>query len=145
MAPDEQTILNLRRDLSLQIARHVRRARKSRAVMADRLGIPVLTLRHILHGRLGSVSLDHLIRIAVRARLKFVLQVGREPSEAGAFVQFARNGARTKSQLQPSCEPTRSIVSALTPSERLAVQLRLSELLFQPNPVAGRDRCDTLG
>ncbi|MEZ5458403.1 MAG: hypothetical protein R3E65_03415 [Steroidobacteraceae bacterium] len=143
MVRDEQTLLNLRRDLALQIARHVRRARKSPAVMACRLGVAESTLRSILNGRVSSVSLEFLIRVAVRARLKFVLQVGRAPSEAGAFVQFARNGVRTKSQ--PSCAPTRSIVSALTPSERLAVQLRLSELLFQPNRVAGRDRCDTLG
>lgn len=145
MARDEQTIVNLRRDLALQIARHVRRARRSSAVMAERLGVAPSTLRHILHGRVSSVSLDLLIRVAVRSRLKFVLQVGREPSESGAFVQLARDGARKKSQPQPSREPTRSVVSALTPSERLAVQLRLSELLFQPDPAAGRDRRDTPG
>ena len=141
MARDEQTILNLRRDLALQIARHVRRARRSSSVMAERLGVAPSTLRHILHGRVSAVSLDLLIRVAVRARLNFVLQVGRKPGEAGAFVQFAGNGART--QPQPNCEPTRSMATALSPSERLAVQLRLSELLFQPNPVAGRDRRDT--
>jgi transcriptional regulator with XRE-family HTH domain len=66
---------------------------------AEKLGIPQPTLSKIANGRTEELSLELLIRIAVRLGLPLVLQTGTAPEEAGVFVRaqpVESTGARSK-------------------------------------------------
>lgn len=131
MAPDLATIRALRTDLALQIARHVERSGQSQVLMAKRLGIPQPTLSKIVNARVSDLSLELLIRIAVRAGLALVLQTGMEPAEAGVYV--AGTPLPRRLQLSKLADDARDAlaldVQRLTPQQRLEAQLRHSELL----------------
>src|ERR1700683_1962209 len=83
---DTRTVHALRSDLALQIARHIRRSGQTQATAAKRLAVPQPTVSQIMHGKVSQLSLELLIRIAVRAELPVVLQTGKDAEEAGAFV-----------------------------------------------------------
>jgi predicted XRE-type DNA-binding protein len=131
-APDIATIQALRSDVALQITRFVRRRGLTQLVAAKLFGVPQPTLSKIVNGRVADLSLELLIRIAVRAGLPVVLQTGQVPEEAGAFVSRERTPARagTGSRLADSArasliERTRH----LTPEQRLAAFLEHTQLV----------------
>jgi predicted XRE-type DNA-binding protein len=138
MESDAATVLNLRRDLALQIARCIEASGMSQSAMADWLGIPQPTLSRIVRQRVDAASLELLIRVAVRAGLPVVLQVGREPGEAGVYAGraaavSARSAGRTQTSAlgeRAQAEMTQAAL-ALSPTQRLEAQLRHSELLAQ--------------
>lgn len=133
MRPDDATVHVLRADLALQIARHVARVGDTQVAAAARLGVPQPTLSRIVNGRVGELSLELLLRIAVRAGLSVILQVGTEPGEAGAYVSPGRSRSRTR----PSAlgERARSALlddaARLTPEQRLEAAVRHSALLAE--------------
>jgi predicted XRE-type DNA-binding protein len=132
MSSDDATIQALRSDLALQIARHIARSGESQVHEAKRLRIPQPTLSKIMNGRIEEVSLELLIRVAVRAALPVVLQTGTVPEEAGAFVCMREKapGARLPSKV---AEEARDDLIAharrLTPAERLEAHVRHTELI----------------
>lgn len=131
MTSDVATIHALRADLALQIARHVARSGQTQVAMAARLGIPQPTLSRIANGQVAELSLELLLRIAVRARLPVVLQTGAEPVEAGAYVTGARLTQRQHfSKLgEVARDASTESVAGLSPEQRLEAQLRHSGLL----------------
>jgi predicted XRE-type DNA-binding protein len=129
---DLATIQALRGDLALQIARHVARGGANQLVAAKQLQIPQPTLSKIVNGRVSEVSLELLIRIAVRAGLPVVLQTGRVPEEAGAFVSVPRASgpARQPSRLADQArDDLATSVRRLTPEQRLDAHLKHTELV----------------
>src|ERR1700691_904193 len=83
---DTRTVQALRSDLALQIARHIRCSGQTQVAAAKRLGVPQPTVSQIMHGKVSQLSLELLIRIAVRAELPVVLQTGKDAEEAGVFI-----------------------------------------------------------
>src|SRR5579872_238261 len=86
MRPDFETVHALRSDVALQIARYTERLGISQLAAAKRLDVPQPTLSKIVNGHTSDLSLELLLRIAVRAGLRITLQTGVIPQEAGAFV-----------------------------------------------------------
>jgi len=130
--PDQATIQALRSDLALQIARHVTRQGQTQSAAAQRLAIPQPTLSKIVRGQVEAVSLELLLRIAVRAGLLVVLQTGKQPAEAGVYVSGIATSkpARIKSRLAEQAQQAASeSVRHLTPQQRLEAHLKHSELV----------------
>ena len=95
---DAATVLALRSDVAYQIARRLRQLRLSQLTAARQLAIPQPTVSKIVNGRVADLSLELLIRVAVRAGLPMTLQTGQMPEEAGAFLSArSRLGARSPS------------------------------------------------
>lgn len=133
--PDDlATIRALRGDVALQISRSICTRNLSQSAAARLLGVPHSTLVKIVNGSASGLSLDLLIRIAVRAHLSLVLQTGTVPAEAGAFVsgrvQALRVGARSR-VVERSRDELLTAARAMTPEQRLNVQLEHSELLAE--------------
>ncbi len=131
---DTATIRSLRLDVAYQIARRAEQLGTSQRARARALGIPQPTLSKIVNGRVSDLSLELLIRIAVRAELPLTLQTGNVPAEAGAYVaSSASPGFRIYTS--PSSEASRNTLSAsgrrLTPEQRLDAFLEHSQLLSQ--------------
>ena len=132
--PDQATVQALRSDLALQIARHLGRDGQTQVATAKRLAIPQPTMSKIMRGQVEAVSLELMLKIAVRAGLCVVLQTGKDPAEAGVYVSgiTTSNPARTKSRL---AEEARHAVSesirSLAPEERLEAHLKHSELVTE--------------
>jgi predicted XRE-type DNA-binding protein len=132
--PDQATVQALRSDLALQIARHVGRDGHTQVVTAKRLAIPQPTMSKIMRGQVEAVSLELMLKIAVRAGLSVVLQTGKDPAEAGVYVSgvTTTNPARIKSRL---AEEARHAVSestrSLAPEKRLEAHLKHSELVTE--------------
>jgi predicted XRE-type DNA-binding protein len=130
--PDQAAVQTLRSDLALQISRHVGRDGQTQVATAKRLAIPQPTMSKIMRGQVEAVSLELMLKIAVRAGLSVVLQIGKDPAEAGVYVSsIARSKpARIKSRL---AEEARQAVSesirSLTPGQRLEAHLKHSELV----------------
>jgi predicted XRE-type DNA-binding protein len=129
---DVSTIQALRSDVALQVARYLARQQLSQAAAAKQLRIPQPTLSKIVNGRVSELSLELLIRIAVRAGLRLVLQTGAAPEEAGAFldggVQPAQQGPRSK-LADSAREAVLATARAMTPEQRLQAHLKHSELV----------------
>lgn len=132
--PARAAIQVLRSDLALQIARHVGRDGDTQVAAARRLDIPQPTMSKIMRGQVRAISLELLLKIAVRAGLSVVLQTGKDPAEAGVYVSGITTSkpARTKSRL---AEEARHAVSesvrSLTPEKRLEAHLKHSELVTE--------------
>lgn len=137
MSSDTLTIHALRSDMALQLARFVQRDGASQSAAAKRLGIPQPTLSKIIRGQVESLSLELLIRIAVRAELPLVLQTGKDPAEAGVFVSNALPGDVSAGRPNRSAvnESARAAlqagVSKLTPAERLEALATHSKALIE--------------
>src|SRR6202050_2924629 len=103
----------------------------SQLATAKLLGVPQPTLSKIVNGRVADLSLELLIRIAVRAGLPLVLQTGRAPEEAGAFV--SRERTATRSRTGSGAGAARASVlertPQLTPDQRLAAFLEHTQLV----------------
>ena len=99
---------------------------------AKLLGIPQPTLSKIANGRVSDLSLELLIRIAVRAGLQLVLQTGAAPEEAGAYVSGAARAAAqgTRSRLADGARNALLATARdMTPEQRLHAHLKHSELV----------------
>jgi predicted XRE-type DNA-binding protein len=139
---DALTIQALRSDVALQIARFMEREQLSQAAAAKRLGIPQPTLSKVANGRVADLSLELLIRIAVRAGLLLVLQIGAAPEEAGAFVSGALPESRQGVRSKLADEARDELVAAargMTPEQRLLAHVKQSELVAKLHR-AGRGR-----
>jgi predicted XRE-type DNA-binding protein len=140
---DVSTIQALRGDVALQIARFLERRNLSQAAAAKALRIPQPTLSKIVNGRVTELSLELLIRIAVRAGLQLVLQTGAVPEEAGAFVGGGapRASRGTRSRLAEGArDATLETARGMTPEQRLHAHLKHSELVTSLHRAGRRSR-----
>jgi predicted XRE-type DNA-binding protein len=129
---DVATIRRLRSDVVLQIARFLTRQQLSQAAAAKLLRIPQRTVSKIVAGGASALSLELLLRIAVRADLHLVLQTGAVPEEAGAFVSGALPTARTGMRSKLADDARDALLAtarAMTPEQRLNAHLQHSELV----------------
>lgn len=131
LPPDEATIQSLRRDIALQISRIAPRLGSTQMAAAKQLGVPQPTLSKIMNGRVSDLSIEFLIRIAVRAGVPITLQTGHLPEDAGAFVsKLARGSADSRSKLADIARE--SLIASerrLTPTQRLEAFLEHNQLL----------------
>jgi predicted XRE-type DNA-binding protein len=128
----DETIRALRSDVALQIARITMRSDTTQTGAARRLGIPQPTLSKIVNGRVSDISLELLIRVAVKAGLPISLHTGRAPEEAGAFVSAILGPAPPSPRSQIGDAARESLLQAerrLTPSQRLEAFLEHNQLL----------------
>jgi predicted XRE-type DNA-binding protein len=131
MPPEVETVHALRSDVAHQIARYAERLGISQLAAAKRLDVPQPTLSKIVNGHTSDLSLELLLRIAVRAGLRITLQTGLVPQEAGAYVALGRPfsartfpskiAARTNASLKDS-------LRELTPAQRLEAFLEHNQL-----------------
>jgi len=136
MPPDFETVQALRSDVALQIARYTERLGISQLAAAKQLDLPQPTLSKIVNGHTADLSLELLLRVAVRAGLRITLQTGTIPQEAGAYVAASRPSrdrtfpskiaARTQASLRNS-------LRELSPAQRL-------EVFFEHNQLASELR-----
>ena len=129
---DTATVQALRGDVALQISRFLARRGLSQAAAAKLLRIPQPTLSKIANGRVAELSLELLIRIAVRAGLQLVLQIGAVPEEAGAFLTGpmpdARQGMRSR-LAEDARDELVATAREMTPEQRMHAHLKHSELV----------------
>jgi predicted XRE-type DNA-binding protein len=131
-APDIATVQALRADLALQLGRFAQRVGVSQVAAAKQLGLPQPTLSKIINGRVSDVSLELLIRVAVRAGLPITLQTGHVPEEAGVFSSGARLRSARRIRSRVGDAAHQSLIgseSRLTPSQRLQAFLEHNQLL----------------
>jgi hypothetical protein len=88
-----------------------------------------------VNGRVTDLSLELLIRIAVRAGLPIVMQIGNVPEEAGAYVSASSATSDTvlpKSQLaQDARDALVDAARKLTPEQRLDAMLQQTQLVSE--------------
>ena len=142
MNADLATIQALRGDLALQIARAVRARALTQTEAAEELGIPQPTLSKIANGRTEELSLELLIRIAVRLRLPLVLQTGTAPEEAGVFVRARpAEGTGTRSKLAEAAhEAHAESARHLSPEARIDAVLEHGRLVTALRDAGRRER-----
>ncbi len=131
-APDIATIQALRIDVALQITRFMRRRGLNQLAAAKLFGVPQPTLSKIVNGRVADLSLELLIRIAVRAGLPIVLQTGQVPEEAGAFVSSERTPTRSRTGSRLADAARASLIERtrhFTPEQRLAAFFEHTQLV----------------
>jgi predicted XRE-type DNA-binding protein len=129
---DEATVKLIRCDLALQIARVARRAGDTQTIAAQRLGIPQPTLSKIINGRVSDLSIEFLLRVAVRAGMAITLQTGHDAAEAGAFLSGLRRQGLQAPSSRLAEEARRSLIQSvqrLSPTERLEAFAEHNELL----------------
>jgi predicted XRE-type DNA-binding protein len=140
---DVLTIQALRSDVALQISRFMEREQLSQAAAAKLLRIPQPTLSKVVNGRVSDLSLELLIRIAVRAGLLLVLQTGAVPEEAGAFMGGALPDTRQGMRSRLADAARDELVTAardMTPEQRLLAHIKHSELVARLHRAGGRTR-----
>jgi predicted XRE-type DNA-binding protein len=134
MPPDFDTVRALRSDVALQIARYTERLGITQLAAAKQLDLPQPTLSKIINGRTSDLSLELLLRIAVRAGLRLTLQTGLSPQEAGAYVAAGRP---TSGRTFPSKIAVRTHDSLdeslreLTPAQRIEALLEHNQLVIE--------------
>jgi predicted XRE-type DNA-binding protein len=143
VSADTATIQALRSDVALQIARFLQRQELSQAAAAKSLDIPQPTLSKIANGRVSELSLELLLRIAVRAGLHLVLQIGAVPEEAGAFLSTSMPVSRTGARSKLADEARAALLATareMTPEQRLNAHLEHSELVASLHRAGQRSR-----
>jgi predicted XRE-type DNA-binding protein len=129
---DIRTVQALRSDLALQIARHIRYKDQTQVAAARWLAVPQSTVSQIMHGKVSQLSLELLIRIAVRAGLPVVLQTGKDAEEAGAFVA-GEPLQETRTLRSKVADDARQALSEnarnMTPQQRLEAHAQHSQLM----------------
>jgi predicted XRE-type DNA-binding protein len=131
MPPDFDTVHALRSDVALQIARHTQRLGISQLAAAKQLDVPQPTLSKIVNGHTSDLSLELLLRIAVRAGLRMAVQIGRTPQEAGAFVSPGRSSSARALPSKIAAAGQASLKESLrelTPAQRLEAFLEHNQL-----------------
>ena len=139
MSSDEATIQSLRRDLALQVSRVARRLGATQVAAARRLGIPQPTLSKINNGRVSDLSIEFLLRIAIRAGIPMTLQTGRDAEEAGAFVWGLGRGGEHANGSKLAREARGLLAESersLTPGERLEAFLEHNQLVGELHQAA---------
>lgn len=136
MPPDFETVHALRRDVALQIARYTERLGTSQLAAAKQLDVPQPTLSKIVNGHTSDLSLELLLRIAVRAGLRITLQTGLIPEEAGAFVSAGRPSS---TRAFPSIVAARTHASLKESLRKLTAAQRL-EAFVEHNQLASELR-----
>lgn len=134
MPADEAAIQSLRRDIALQVSRIARRSGDTQVAAARSLGIPQPTLSKIINGRVHDLSIELLLRVAIRAGLALTLQTGRNAKEAGAFLSGLARGSARANGSQLALQARKSLQAAehhLTPAERLEAFLQHNQLLAE--------------
>jgi len=129
---DDATVRTLRSDVALQVARYAHSLGVTQVAAAKQLGLPQPTLSKIANGRVSDLSLELLIRVAVRAGLSITLQTGHAPQEAGAFVSLmhSRSHEGTRSKLADEArEALTQSEASLTPSQRLQTFIEHNHLM----------------
>ncbi len=129
---DSATVQALRSDVALQIARYTHRMGATQLAVARRLQLPQPTLSKIINGHVSDLSLELLIRVAVRAGIAMALQTGHIPQEAGVFVSgtHSRLSRASRSRLAEAARET--LIRAehsLTSSQRLEAFLEHNQLM----------------
>jgi predicted XRE-type DNA-binding protein len=141
LSPDAATVQALRSDLALQISRCLKGRGWSQVAAAQSLEIPQPTLSKIMNGRVDELSLELLIRIAVRVGLSVVLQTGEAPEEAGVYVARSNATAATSPATSRLAQAAREALiestRKLTPEQRLQAMLEQTRLVSQLH-AAGR-------
>ena len=141
--PELATIQALRSDVAAQIARHVARGGQTQVDAAKQLGIPQPTLSKIMRGKVADVSLELLLRIAVRARLSLDLQMSANPEEAGAYLatRVPPEPGRLRSRVsQETRAALLNSVRAMSPAERLEAYVRHNELVAELSEAGRKQR-----
>ena len=131
---DVATIHALRTDVALQLARHFARSGVSQSAAAKQLDIPQPTLSKIVNGHVTDLSIELLLRVAVRAGLPVTLMTGRVPQEAGAFLSNTAPPPQTvlRSKLADVARSTlHRAQRQLTPSQRLEAFLEHNQLMSE--------------
>jgi len=132
---DIATIQALRADLALQIARHLTRRQLSQVEAARVFDIPQPTLSKIVNGRVDDLSLELLIRIAVRTGLPVVMQTGSVPEEAGAYLSgkgvIPSLAPPTSKLAQSARDALIEAARKLTPEQRLNAMLEQTQLVSE--------------
>jgi predicted XRE-type DNA-binding protein len=131
MPADSEVVHALRSDVALQISRHTQRLGISQLAAAKRLDVPQPTLSKIVNGHTSDLSLELLLRIAVRAGLRIALQIGRTPQEAGAFVSPGRSSSARAfpSKIAAASQAAlKESLRELTPAQRLEAFLEHNQL-----------------
>lgn len=134
MPPDFETVQALRSDVAHQIARHTKRFGRSQLSAAKELGVPQPTLSKIVNGHISDVSLELLLRIAVRAGMRITLQTGLIPEEAGAFVSGVRPSSPRASVSKIADHAHARLKDSLrekSPAERLEIFVEQNQLLSE--------------
>ena len=132
MPPDFETVRALRSDVALQIARYTERLGISQMAAAKQLDLPQPTLSKIINGRTADLSLELLLRIAVRAGLRLTLQTGLVPQEAGAYVAAGRpaSGRTIPSKIaERTHDSLHESLRELTPAQRAEAFLEHNQLM----------------
>ena len=96
--------------MALQLARYAHRTGLTQIAAAKQLGLPQPTLSKIINGRVSDLSLELLIRVAVRAGLPMTLQTGLVPQEAGAFSSPTRSRLPRASPSKPGDAARQSLI-----------------------------------
>jgi predicted XRE-type DNA-binding protein len=131
-SPDVATIKGLRSDVALQIARCIRRRGLTQLAAAKRFRVPQPTVSKIMNGRVADLSLELLLRIAVRAGLPLVLQTGLVPAEAGAYLPIGSEAPLRKPRSKLADDARDSLsedIRRLTPEQRLYAFLEHNQLV----------------
>jgi len=104
------------------MSRAVRQQGATQIKAARQLGVPQPTLSKLINGRVDNLSIELLIRIAVRAGLSLTLQTGHAPEQAGVFVSIpSARPTAGKARSQLADEARRAVDLSdrgLTPSQR---------------------------
>jgi predicted XRE-type DNA-binding protein len=131
MPPDFETVHALRSDVALQIARYTERLGINQLAAAKQLDVPQPTLSKIVNGHTSDLSLELLLRIAVRAGLRITLQTGLIPQEAGAFVSARRPSSARALPSKVAARAHGSLMESLrelTPAQRLEAFVEHNQL-----------------
>ena len=134
MPPDFETVHALRSDIALQIARYTERLGISQLAAAKQLDLPQPTLSKIVNGHTSDLSLELLLRIAVRAGLRITLQIGLVPQEAGAFASAGRPSSARAFPSKIAADTHAALKESLrklTPAQRLEAFLEHNQLVSE--------------
>jgi predicted XRE-type DNA-binding protein len=134
MPSDAEVIHALRSDVAHQIARYTKQLGMSQLLAARKLDVPQPTLSKIVNNRTSDLSLELLLRIAVRAGMRLTLQTGLNSTEAGAFSSGVKHTSRRTRQ-SPNADRVHALLKdsfrQWSPSQRLEAFLEHSQLLAE--------------
>lgn len=74
-SPEDAAVMTMRSNVMIAIKDRVRSWNTTQALAARRLGITQPRLNDLLHGKINKFSLDTLMTLATRARLKVKIDV----------------------------------------------------------------------
>ncbi len=132
MPPDFDTVHALRNDVAHQIARYTQQLGISQLAAARQLDLPQPTLSKIVNGRTSELSLELLLRIAVRAGLRITLHTGLIPQEAGAHIAASRPASDRTFPSKIAADTHASLnvsLRELTPAQRVEAFLEHNQLV----------------